>query len=454
VTQTDLDAGSVTNIASATGTPSGGTLTDPTDTETVSGDQLPVLSMIKTALDTTYAAVGDTIAYEYVVENTGNVFVANLAVTDDKIAAVTCDVPAIGNNDANLDPGETVTCTATYTVTQADLDAGSVINNAEANGDPAGGTLTPAPADETVDANQMPAMETVKNVTDEQFTLPGDVTTYEYVVTNTGNVTLTDPITVTDNRIPNVICPALPAGGLAPTASITCTGSYTVTQADLDAGTVTNIASASDGTTSSPATSATIPADQDPALTIAKNALFTDFTAAGEMVDYEFTITNTGNITITDDVEVVDSLIGTITCYTGNFIPGQVETCTATYTVTQADVDAGSILNQAYASAGPLVSPPDDVTVDGTQTPSMAFAKRATTADFDMAGDVLSYEFDVENTGNVTLTAISITDSLTTVTCPMTSLAPAGTMVCTASYTVTQADRKRHTAKRSCCHRR
>jgi len=440
VTQTDIDTGSVTNNASATGTPPGGTLTDPTDSETVNADQLPELTMVKTALDTTFAAVGDTIDYEYAVENTGNVYVSNIAVSDDKISSVTCDVPAIGNGDVNLDPGETVICRATYTVTQDDLDAGDVVNNAEATGTPVGGTLLPAEATETVNGDQTPGLETVKTVVDEQFALPGDISIYEYVVTNSGNVTLTSPVSVTDNRIPNVTCPSLPAGGLAPGASITCTGSYTVTQADLDVGSVTNLASATDGTTTSPTDSATIPADQDPAMTIDKVALFTDFTAAGEVVDYEFTVTNTGNITITDDVDVVDSLIGTITCHTGNFTPGDSATCAAQYTVTQDDIDSGSIFNEAFASAGPLVSPPDSVTVDGTSSPAMTFDKRATSTDFTQAGDVLTYEFDVENIGNVTLSNISLIDSLTTVSCPATTLVPTATMICTASYTVTQAD--------------
>jgi len=245
---------------------------------------------------------------------------------------------------------------------------------------------------------------------------------------------------VTDNRISNVSCPALPAGGLAPTATLVCTATYTVTQADLDNGSVTNLASASNGTTSSPQTSETIPADQDPALSIVKTALFTDFTAAGDVVDYEFEVTNTGNTTLTGGIDVVDDKIGTITCITGNLVPGASQTCTASYTITQADMDAGEVTNQAYAENGPIVSPPDDVTVDGTQDPSMTFDKRATSSTFTNAGDVLTYEFDVENTGNVTITSVSVSDSLTSVSCPQTILIPAETMLCTASYTVTQAD--------------
>ncbi|MFX7329010.1 hypothetical protein ABTI69_19695, partial [Acinetobacter baumannii] len=100
-----------------------------------------------------------------------------------------------------------------------------------------------------------------------------------YLVSNTGNTTNTAAITVSDDRIEPVTCPALPAGGLAPTQSITCTATYTVTQADIDAGTVTNIASASDGTTTSPTDTVTVTATRNPALTIDKTTTTPSYAA-------------------------------------------------------------------------------------------------------------------------------------------------------------------------------
>ena len=69
-----------------------------------------------------------------------------------------------------------------------------------------------------------------------------------------------------DNLIQNVICPALPAGGLTPAASLTCSGDYVVTQDNLDIGVVVNIATASDGTVTSAPDSETIPANANPAV--------------------------------------------------------------------------------------------------------------------------------------------------------------------------------------------
>ena len=114
-----------------------------------------------------------------------------------------------------------MTCTGQYTVTQADIDAGSVTNIADANGTPTQGTLTPPTDTVTVDADQLPELGLDKIATTSDFDMVGDILTYDYVVTNTGNVTLTNMISVSDDKIASVNCPALPVGGLMPNDSIT-----------------------------------------------------------------------------------------------------------------------------------------------------------------------------------------------------------------------------------------
>ena len=69
----------------------------------------------------------------------------------------------------------------------------------------------------------------------------------------------------------------------------------------------------------------------------------------GELIEYSFEVVNTGNLTLTN-VTVTDPLVAV----SGGPIvlaPGQSDTTsfTASYAITQADIDAGQVTNQATA---------------------------------------------------------------------------------------------------------
>ncbi|MFC5569048.1 OmpA family protein [Lysobacter yangpyeongensis] len=407
VTQADLDAGSVTNRATATGSPPA--LTPPTAVETVDADASPSLTLDKTAVSgVPYDAVGDVVAYTYVVTNTGNVTIDALGVSDDKIAAVTCPV-------TTLAPGAGTTCTATYTVTQADLDAGSVTNNASATGTPAQGVLTPATDAETVVATTTPALTLDKSAASgTPYDAVGDVVTYDYLVTNTGNITIS-ALVVSDDRIATVTCPVTT---LAPGASTTCTASYTIAQADLDAGSVTNNASATGTPASgslSPATdSVTVNATTTPALTLDKSAVSgVPYTAVGDVVTYDYVVTNTGNVTISA-LAVSDDRIATVTCPVTTLAPGASTTCTAAYTITQADLDAGSVTNNASATgtpaSGTLAPATDSVTVGARAL--VQYAKTANTPGPVAVGDTIGFALTVTVAYAPTTSAVILTDTL------------------------------------------
>src|SRR6185436_10594056 len=94
-----------------------------------------------------------------------------------------------------------------------------------------------------------------------------------------------------------------------------------------------------------------------PALTVAKSATPTTFNAAGEQISYSFLVTNTGNVTLAPVSVAETAFTGTgpaptVVCPTGaaSLAPAATVTCTATYTATQADVDAGQINNTAVAT--------------------------------------------------------------------------------------------------------
>jgi len=81
-----------------------------------------------------------------------------------------------------------------------------------------------------------------------------------------------------------------------------------------------------------------------------------------------------------------------------------------------------------------------------TPAPALTIVKKADVSTFTKVGDVINYTITATNTGNVTLHAVNVTDStgLDSFTCvptvPVASLAPAGTIVCTGSHTIVQAD--------------
>jgi hypothetical protein len=76
--------------------------------------------------------VGETIAYSYLVTNTGNVTLKTVSVDDPTLGSVTCPAPAA----PGLAPGGSETCTGDtpHTVTQADVDAGKVVDTATSSG--------------------------------------------------------------------------------------------------------------------------------------------------------------------------------------------------------------------------------------------------------------------------------------------------------------------------------
>lgn len=245
-----------------------GQTSDPA-TITVAYDQQPSITLEKT-IDPSFLAKGpplegETVTYVYTVENTGNVTLFDVTVTEDAglfTGTGTLPVPVFASGGADLDgeadgndlaPGETMTFTADYVLTQADIDAGELTNQAEATGDNVTGTQVTDVSDDPTDPTDTPdngdpadptvvtipqvtSLSLIKTVigaddTNNDNVLGGanDIITYGFTVTNTGNVTLTD-VTVTDPQVTMSGGPItlLPGQG----DSTTFTGTYLVTALD------------------------------------------------------------------------------------------------------------------------------------------------------------------------------------------------------------------------------
>ncbi|WP_438839603.1 DUF7507 domain-containing protein, partial [Algoriphagus aestuariicola] len=142
------------------------------------------MSLTKTANPATYSQSGDQISYSLVVTNTGNVTLDNVLVSD---AGTTMGNPQVGT----LAPGQSATVGAVYTVTQSDVDGGSYVNIATVTGEDPNSVIQTATATATVTAVQSPGIALTKTPTPTDYSQLDEVISYELVVTNSGNVTLT-----------------------------------------------------------------------------------------------------------------------------------------------------------------------------------------------------------------------------------------------------------------------
>ncbi len=214
ITQADIDAGQVINQATATGTapdqtygkrPFGSTTTIADDTTVQRLCQSPAIAIVKTSQyddGGDCSDPGELINYTFTVTNEGNVSLANIVVDDPLLGGVVPG-PDSGDtdNDGELDVTETWIYTGSYAITQANIDAGQVINQATATGtapdqstvsDLSGSTTT---TDDTTTTTlcQSPAIAIVKTSQYDDggdCSDPGELINYTFTVTNEGNVSL------------------------------------------------------------------------------------------------------------------------------------------------------------------------------------------------------------------------------------------------------------------------
>jgi LysM repeat protein len=203
-----------------------------------------------------HAIVDQTINFSYLVANPSGVPVPGpVIVTDDKLPVSCPQVTTVGNLDNNLDADEALSCTGIYAITQADLDIGSVTTLATAS---AGGNVSPT-VSTTVPLQQNRALTLTKSPDPLIFNSAGQTIIYTFVITNSGDVAL-GPVqfTITDDKLGAAFSCGSGDTILDPNGTVSCSASYLTTEADLTAGSVTNSATATDGTTSSNIATATV----------------------------------------------------------------------------------------------------------------------------------------------------------------------------------------------------
>lgn len=281
--------------------------------------------------------------------------------------------------------------------------------------------------------------------------LPGALIEWTYVVTNTGETTLSG-ITLTDAPEGPVICPR---SALGPGESMTCTltgiaasGLYRnvgTARADGPGGVLVESSDPShyQGSPISPSASVTIQkqtnghdADEAPGPTL----------VVGSEVLWTYVVTNTGSVGLVDIVVTDDQ--GVVVACPGTALGvGQSMTCTGTGTAVLGPyANLGTVTASPPGAPGESVESSDPSHYTGApdvEVASIVLQKSTNGHDADtgpgpelVAGAAVVWTYVVTNTGAVALDGVAVSDNQEgAVTCPATELAPGASMTCTLEGT-------------------
>lgn len=385
-----------------------------------------------------YSGAGQVLTYATTISNTGSVPLASVgAIYSNATATTTCAVV--------LAAGVTTTCRATHTVTQAEVDSGTISASVGVFGY-YGSVAASATATNTISAAAAPSVAVLLASPSSGYTAVGDVITYTMNVTNNGNLTLTGVTPSYSNATPSGTCSP---SALAPGGAATCTATHTVTAGEY--GSPISTTGSAYGTTASLGDSpvATTPDFAVPFLANPQVAITSlaatpsPFTAVGQVVTVSVTLTNPGNVDLTGVAVAYNNAAGVTACSTA-LAAGASTSCTATRTVTQADIDSGGFTAAVTASGNYLstaASAAASVTVPTVANPAVSLLLSSDVTSYTAVGQVITYTLTATNTGNVTLWTMSRSYSnASSASCVGLPASPGATIVCTATHTVTAAE--------------
>jgi uncharacterized repeat protein (TIGR01451 family) len=390
----------------------------------------PCIEVVETCTDT----VGETgeLTYSGTVRNCGDVPLTNVAVTNTVEGAsyrvfgpVTLAAGQSANFTASYRPKDP--CGPVKVVYAATgTDQSPVPTTVGASGETACSVvLTPG----IVIGHNCP---TAPASAGGQFSYGGSVT-------NTGNVTLTNVVIVSDQPVENTVL--LKVASLAPGAVAKFTGQFTAPANTCSISTVVRVTGTSRcGQPVSGVSSQTCPLQSRPAIVVTE-ACPTTPVAPGDTLSYTGTVRNSGDVTLRNVVVVSalpapDTVVfsaealepGAVANFSGNFVT-PLNTCSVTNTLTAR-------ANGACDNAP--VSNSATVTCALTGTPAVAISR--TCPDVAPAlGGTLTYTATIQNTGNITLVDVNVVSGqpkANTVVFTVASLAPGESKTFTASFPV------------------
>ncbi|MDQ7085835.1 MAG: SdrD B-like domain-containing protein [Sulfurovum sp.] len=404
-------------------------------------------------------AVNDVITYTIIVTNIGTVKLTGITPTENYpgLGVGTLSTPLESNtSDSILELGETWTYTATYTATQADIDAGvelinviSIESNQTSSKEDNESTAVSGIASFNVTKTQTGGANPVTSV--------GDILTYTIEVNNTGTLSLTE-VNATENypgagvgTLGTEVESNSTNGILDVGETWTYTATYTATQADVDANLdLINVISIDTNETSSEDANESTAISQLPEIVLEKSTNGIDADAVvdavnlvdGQAITWTYEMNNTGNVTL-HDINLSDNKEGSITCPSSILAVGATMTCTLNGTAVIGDyeniasVEVTSPIGiklydsdpSHYTVPTPIITAP---TIDVEKATNGVDADDAIDAVLLNESDLVTWTYTVRNTGDTNLSNISLVDDREgNVTCPSSTLAVGASMVCT-----------------------
>lgn len=423
ITQPDLDAGQAVNQAEVTAVEVGSSnqISDLSDDDSFAENDQTITStvgacvseanigLIKTTngglLDLDGDNCPETIGYEFTVSNTG---VSDLeqVTLNDPILGGQINGPVAGsdtNTDGILSTGETWTYEAFYPISQSDIDAGQVINQAQVTAMEVGtnNQVSDLSDDDSFAENDQTITSTVgacvsqarigliKATGGSLLDLNGDgcpeTIQYTFTLTNTGSIAL-EQVVLSDSMVQGSITGPLPGNDinndaiLSPNETWIFQAQYPINQIDIDLGMVANQAQVTavemvsdtvvsdfsddnsfneDDSTITSVAEACI-AMSGIALEKSSQLVDLDGDACAETIQYNFRVQNTGTINLYQ-IAIIDELLESTTItgpLQGNDLNNdgvlsinEIWNFQAQYTITQTDIDSGFVVNLAQVEA-------------------------------------------------------------------------------------------------------
>ena len=416
-----------------------------------------------------FNTVGQVIKYTFSVKNSGTASTPGPII----VTGATCpEILTVGNLDASLDPGETVVCTSSYTITQADLDRGSVTTTAMATVN----NVNSNQATTTVATVPPVILKLTKTANPTTYDRAGQTITYTYVITNVGAATLGPAqFTVTDTGIPTPINCGEATATLASNATVTCSATYTTTQADMGVASLsTNATVAGGGAPTSPPVGATVTKS---ATTVTPSASSSSHTVIeGEWIwqiarcygvdPNKLAADNKDKIP--DPSKIKPGVVLTVN-NPGGYSKFYGPPCITFVSHTLQAGDTWATLGQKYSadptvlqlanattsltSTGSVIKlripnySAGTVTTQPTQTKALTLTITANPLTYDQAAQVITFTYVIKNsgTGNLGPAQFTVSGGLlgaTPLNCgdAAASIAPGATITCTSAYTITQGD--------------